>query len=290
MSPEPVRPTLTVLVPGFALVSDMGQPAFCGVFLIEGPDADGRLTRILVDPAHVGRRTVLWAALAARGLSADDIDQVVLTHAHWDHVQNVDVFPQAEVLLHPAERAYTLAPHVNDWATPAWTSAMLDLCRLREVSEGDLLIPGVAILDMPGHSAGSIGVTVETDEGLAVVTGDALHFSDVVRTGVNPLVFWDGDQANRSIARAVELADVLYPGHDHPFRVTASGQIEYTSINEITLVGAAPSTPGVHLEPLGPMALWQMPGIEQQASPERPSNVGRLRGRSIAAGSPVRGV
>ena len=66
------------------------------------------------------------------------------------------------------------------------------------------------------------------------------RFADVGRTGVNPLVFWDGEQANRSIARAVDLADVLYPGHDHPFRITRSGQIEYPAINEITLVGAAP--------------------------------------------------
>ena len=48
-------------------------------------------------------------------------------------------------------------------------SRWVDLCRLREVSEGDLLIPGVTILDMPGHSAGSIGVTVETDEGLVLI-------------------------------------------------------------------------------------------------------------------------
>jgi N-acyl homoserine lactone hydrolase len=271
-------PTLTVLLPGFAWTTDSGHPAFCGVFLIEGPDERGRLTRILVDPAHVGRRPVLWQALADRGLNAADIDMVILTHAHWDHVQNIDVFPSAPVLLHPAERDYALAPHVNEWATPAWTGAMLAMMRLRDVQEGDKIIPRVGILDMPGHSAGSIGITVETVDGLAIITGDALHYANVAETGVNPLVFWDPEQASRSIARAIDLADVLYPGHDHPFRVTASGRVEYTRIHEVTLLGVTPQTPGITLVGAGPTAPWVMPGIEQQTSTLRPSAVTELLG------------
>ncbi|MGY1706734.1 MBL fold metallo-hydrolase [Geodermatophilus sp. SYSU D00697] len=266
-----VGPRLSVLLPGFGFTTDSGHPAFCGVFLIEGPDAQGRPTRVLVDPAHVGRRPVLWQALADRGLTPADIDLVVLTHAHWDHVQNIDVFPSATVLLHPAERRYSLAPHVNDWATPAWTGVMLETMRLGDVQEGDEIIPGVGVLDMPGHSAGSIGITVETAEGMAVVTGDALHFAEVARTRVNPLVFWDAEQATRSIDRAVALADVLYPGHDHPFRVTRAGDVEYTRVHDLTLVGITPQTPGVHLLPSRPMPPWVMPGIEQQRSADRPS-------------------
>lgn len=272
------NPTLHVLLPGFGFTTSSGHPAFCGVFLIEGDDERGRPTRILVDPAHVGRRPVLWQALADRGLTAADIDLVVLTHAHWDHVQNIDVFPAAPVLMHPAERRYSLAPHVNDWATPAWTGAMLDLMNIREISEGDTIIPGVGVLDMPGHSAGSIGITVQTDEGLALITGDALHFANVAQTRINPLVFWDADQATRSIERALDVADVLYPGHDHPFRLTAAGEIDYTRIHQLDVVGLGPGTPGVRHLPGGPMEPWVMPGIEQQRSGSRPSAFTPARG------------
>ena len=56
------NPTIDVVMQGYAFGTNTGLPALCGVFLIEGPDANGRPTRILVDPAHVGRRPFLWEA------------------------------------------------------------------------------------------------------------------------------------------------------------------------------------------------------------------------------------
>ena len=257
-------PTIDVVMQGYAFGTDTGLPALCGVFLIEGPDANGRQTRILVDPAHVGRRPFLWEALAARNLGPRDIDLVMLTHSHWDHAQNLDVFAHAPLLLHPAERQYSLAPHINDWATPSWTGIMLETMQIREVSEGDVIIPGVGVVDMPGHSPGSIGITVEIAEGLSVITGDAIHFASVVKTKINPLVFWNAEQATRSIERVVDLADILYPGHDQPFRVLADGEIEFTMKKDITIIGLTPTTPGVKFTDASARQPWVMPGIEEQ--------------------------
>ena len=136
--------------------------------------------------------------------------------------------------------------------------------QIREVSEGDEVIPGVGIVDMPGHSPGSIGITVETAEGLSVITGDAIHFASVVKTKINPLVFWNAEQATRSIERVVEMADILYPGHDQPFRVMADGEIEFTMKKDITLIGLTPDTPGVSFSDGSGRVPWVMPGIEEQ--------------------------
>ena len=257
-------PTIDVVMQGYAFATDTGHPALCGVFLIEGPDANGRPTRLLVDPAHVGRRPFLWDALAARNLTPQDIDMVAVTHAHWDHVQNIDVFAHAPLLLHPDEYQYSLYPHINDWATPSWTGLMLETMKIEEVREGDEIMPGVGIVDMPGHSPGSIGITVETADGLCVITGDAIHFAGVALTKVNPLVFWNVEQATRSIERVVDLADVIYPGHDQPFRVTAANEIEFLMKKEITLIGLTPGMPGVKFEDAMALSAADMPGIEEQ--------------------------
>jgi glyoxylase-like metal-dependent hydrolase (beta-lactamase superfamily II) len=259
--PASDEPRIDVLLDGYGVNTNLGLTALCSVLLIEGPDTAGRTARILVDPAHVGRRTFLWEALAARGLGPSDIDLVVLTHAHWDHVQNIDVFDHAPLCVHPDERRYSHAPHRADWATPAWTGDILERMNIREIEDGDELIPGVGVVDLAGHTVGSVGITVQNSGGLSLITGDALHYAHVAQTRANPLVFWDPGQAAASIDRAVAMADVIYPGHDQPFRLTAGRQIEYLRPFSLTITGTRADRPGLSFsdERAEP---WVMPGIE----------------------------
>ena len=177
--------TVDILLPGYSFGTDSGTPAFCAVILVE---SEGR--RILVDTAHVGRRVALQEALAERGLSAADIDVILMTHAHWDHVQNFDAFPGVPMAIHSWERQYASQPHVNDWATPQWTGAAIETHPMQEVSDGDELANGVKVIHLPGHSPGSIGLLVETAAGIAGLTGDAMHTAAVGVAGRSPLVFY----------------------------------------------------------------------------------------------------
>jgi len=253
---------LLTLLEGFGFGSDQGIVGFCSVFLIRS----GSKT-ILFDTAHVGRRLVLQAALQQAGVREEEIDHVVMSHAHWDHVQNIDLFENADLLIHADERKYAHRPHRNDWATPRWTGAAIETVRITEVGDGYEIAPGVKIVDVPGHSPGSIALAVETDQGLACLTGDALHFADVALTGKNPLVFWDDEQASRSIKRMVEMADILYPGHDQPFRVVGD-HTEYVHPFKLGISGVTNDGRGLRdgASLLPPMFRepWIMPGIEQQ--------------------------
>jgi glyoxylase-like metal-dependent hydrolase (beta-lactamase superfamily II) len=133
---------------------------------------------------------------------------------------------------------------------------------IREVEDGYEIEPGVTVMHTPGHSPGSISVLVETDYGRCVITGDVLHFSSVALTRKNPLVFWNDDQATKSIDRIVETADLIYPGHDRPFRVVG-GKIEYLEPLAVTINGMAREEPGVTFDS-SPRPVWIMPGIEEQ--------------------------
>lgn len=249
--------TVDILLPGMSWSTTVGLPAFCTVALIE---SDGR--RILVDTAHVGRRVVLEEALQKRGLGPEDIDLIFMTHAHWDHAQNFDAFPNAPMLLHPKERKYAQKPHKNDWATPQWTGAAIETHKIQEVVEGDELAKDVRVLEMPGHSPGSMALLVDTDDGIAGLTGDALHFASVALTGRNPLVFWNEQEANDSIKKMVAAADVLYPGHDRPFRLE-NGEIKYVVPFDLTLTNITAEMPGLKFE-MVERQVWIMPGVGEQ--------------------------
>ena len=260
---DATQPTVETLLHGYTLDTDQGSGGFCAVTLIQGVDSDGVRRRLLVDAAHVGRRVPLTQALAARGLSPADIDGLVLTHSHWDHMQNVDVFGQAQLLMHPAERAYASSPHPNDFATPAWTGAVIEQQQITEVADGDELLQGVRVVDLPGHSAGSIGVAVTNADGVSVIAGDALPHARVARSRLHTLVMWDVELARSSIDRVLEQADVICPGHDRIFRMTASNTVEYLEPFDLTFTSITQDREHVYWDPSEPRP-QVMAGIEEQ--------------------------
>jgi glyoxylase-like metal-dependent hydrolase (beta-lactamase superfamily II) len=197
---------IDLIMPGFSLATDQGSVAFCGVTLIEGT------TRILVDVAHTGRRPLLLQKLAERGLTPNDIDYVFLTHSHWDHMLNIDLFPKAKVLIHPLEREYAKQPHPNDYATATYTSMILESHQLQEVREGDELDDGISVIETPGHSRGSMALLVRGDAETSAITGDALANGWSAISGLPRLVFWDEGDAKASIRKLLDCAAVFYPG------------------------------------------------------------------------------
>ncbi|HEU0075557.1 MAG TPA: MBL fold metallo-hydrolase [Dehalococcoidia bacterium] len=219
------------ILQGFSLGTDQGNLAFCGVTLIEGTK------RILVDVAHNGRRTLLLERLKQRGLTPDDIDYIFLTHSHWDHMLNIDLFPDAKVLIHPVEREYIKDPLPTDWATTGYTSLILESTQLQEVSGGEEVDDGVSVIETPGHSKGSMALLVRSDTGTLAVSGDALPNALSVKTGLPRIVFWDENEAKASIRKLLDAANTFYPGHERPFRVGDAGAITYLEPTGLRVFG-----------------------------------------------------
>jgi N-acyl homoserine lactone hydrolase len=241
-------PDIDLILEGWSVNLDQGNAAFCGVTLIRGATRN-----ILVDVAHVGRRSLLVENLAKAGLTPDDINTVVLTHSHWDHVLNADVFKKAEFLLHPNEIEYAKAPHPKDWATPEYTWSILERCNIREVREGDLVDEGIRVIATPGHTRGSISLVVEQPDGSIAVCGDALPNAATALAGCPYLIFWDEEDAKTSARKILDSAEVLYPGHDRPFRI-AGRQVSYIQAPSRITVTAG-------LDPMGlPVSVTLAPG------------------------------
>ena len=222
---------IDLILPGFSLASDQGSFAFCGVTLIEGTK------RILVDVSHYGRRTLLLDKLKERGLTPDDIDYVFLTHAHWDHSLNADVFPNSKFLIHRDERQYIRQPADHDWATPKYISILLESQQLQEVVDDEEIDDGIRVLAVPGHSIGSMALIIDTPEGKVAVCGDALPNTWSVQSGMPRLVMHDAEQARQSVRKLLNTASVFYPGHDRPFQVLDGGKTKHLQPASIRLFG-----------------------------------------------------
>lgn len=214
-------PELQIIMGGYSINTDQTRLGLCTVTLIRGA------TLSIVDVAHFGRRNMLVDALAANGIATADIGRVILTHAHWDHSQNTDLFPNAEIVIHADELEYSKNPRPGDLATARYFANTLLEQNVRQVKGETELEPGVRLIETPGHTRGHISVVAETAGGTVCVGGDAMSDAGAIGRGTPAIVFWSAADARASIQKIVAAASTIYPGHDRPFRVDANGGITY---------------------------------------------------------------
>lgn len=145
--------------------------------------------RILIDagPAgSLGQTGRLRQALAARGVSPGQIDAVIVTHMHQDHLGGLvaggqRAFPEAEVYVDRREVAHWTDP-AKQAGAPDYlqTSFRLsqDLVRLYprlQATSGDHAITrGVSLVDLAGHTPGHIGVRIEDGSESLIMVSDML--------------------------------------------------------------------------------------------------------------------
>lgn len=206
--------TLDVLTYGFGLNTDQGAFGYStSALLREGSH------NILIDTGPSSRRSFLHGALASRDLTTDDIDIVVLTHMHWDHCENTDLFRNARVLVNPTEIDYARSPNQWDLAVASGMANMMRDMKVEVISEGDKIIDGVTVLETPGHTKGHMSILADIDGEQILLAGDALPDGGTLTRGLPYNIFWDVEDAQRSVEKMAAACNIFYPGHDRPFRL-----------------------------------------------------------------------
>jgi len=127
----------------------------------------------------------MLGALAKAGVKPEEIDIIILTHLHWDHVGTVDKFPNAQFIVSDKEFRFALNPTPCLYASyealqlgiqPMFLK-VINRIKTVDMAEKEI-VEGVKIIPLPGHSPGGIGVVVETDDGPYVLAGDAVPTYD----------------------------------------------------------------------------------------------------------------
>jgi len=178
---------------------------------------DGGLN-IVVDPGilQLGRYGVFQKRLAELGLESRDIDMVVNTHCHYDHIESNYLFRGKPLVVHEKEVEYC-----SNLYWPEFTEAFMGIMEIDAVSGEKKLSENVRVIETLGHTPGSISVLAETGEGLVACIGDAaivredlLEFRvpSVVTKNIAPEV------SVNSLKRIAALNPfMVIPGHDAPF-------------------------------------------------------------------------
>jgi glyoxylase-like metal-dependent hydrolase (beta-lactamase superfamily II) len=159
------------------------------------------------------------------GFSVDDVDLVILTHGHHDHVGGaLDpdgglTFPKARVAMSAVEfRHWRDIADYGEGTVPeplavaaralgrALTDAVSD--RVAWLDEGRDLLPGLRAVPAPGHTCGHTALTLETSDGTLLIGADfATHeIVQLVEPASHMVVDHDGAQAVASRRRLLRRA------------------------------------------------------------------------------------
>lgn len=205
-----------VLLDGCPALSDRGFAGISTVALVTNSR-----NRILFDTGSIGDRRGLLAAIAHRKILPSDIDIVVLSHLHFDHAGNAELFPDAKIVLHANELPYALDEDNGDLGYSRqitdYVASRPNLEVMATTDEG--LSDEVSLRLSPGHTPGSLTLTVDSADGKVTLAGDAVKNRSDLAAGRSEQVVWNHDAWSASVSSLVKFSSTLLPGHDVPLRL-----------------------------------------------------------------------
>ena len=163
--------------------------------------------------------------LGRLGVDSEEVRLVILTHLHYDHVGNLEKFPAATFVVREEEMAFWTGRYAGRPLFRAMVEPkdVLHLVRenfagrLRFVSDGEEVVPGVEVHRTGGHSRGLQVVRVSTARGALVLASDAAHFYANIEQDRPSSIVTDLPEMYGAFDLVRSLADSpahMVPGHD----------------------------------------------------------------------------
>jgi N-acyl homoserine lactone hydrolase len=181
----------------------------------------------LIDVGSFNVRKLIVDQLAALDLRPDDVTDVLISHAHWDHMVNWTMFKNARIAIGAQELDWSLtAPWGVTPVPELYVERLAAWSRLDRLHSGDEVLPGVRAEAAPGHTPGHLIYVLNGPAHDVIFTGDAAKNRSelLTRTG-----YQTGD-----VTKARETLDAIWslwreraesvvvPGHDMPMVLDAS--------------------------------------------------------------------
>lgn len=163
--------------------------------------------------------------LSVLGIDAGTVEDVIISHLHYDHSGSVADFPSARFYLQDREMAFATGRHMTHTTFNRAYSIDYVIDVLRKVYDNRVtfvdgaaeLAPGISVHHVGGHTDGLQVVRVYTKRGWVILASDASHYYENMEApNPFPLVYNVGDMLDgyRTMRELADSPKHIVPGHD----------------------------------------------------------------------------
>lgn len=169
-------------------------------------------------PEQTAEQTIP-AQLEKCGLVPDDIDIVVNSHFHFDHVGGNKHLTNARVLVHKDELRHALVPEPFERLGYSDLSFHFDKSKYTFISGEYEVVPGVTLIETPGHTVAHYSMLVEMQDAPAMLfAGDAAYTHKAVEAEAIGGFHFDPSASVDSLRKLAYIGRTrgaaIYPSHE----------------------------------------------------------------------------
>ena len=199
------------------LIEGGAAPILVDAGLVHVDEMNRGAAHVLAEPITQAPEEQTIAQLARHGVKGEDVGYVFLTHLHFDHVDQLDLYTSARLVVsrRGLEAAAAFPGWKGSWAPAKTLEGLTKLWRDRVIAADDAeVLPGIRTMWLGGHTPCSQAVIVQTRAGRVAIAGDTVALAAQLERDVPMGVADSPEQCLAAMARLREAADVVLPGHD----------------------------------------------------------------------------
>jgi N-acyl homoserine lactone hydrolase len=179
------------------------------------------------EDAIQGKIYTFEQGLARYGLVPTDIDIVIHTHLHMDHCENDYKCENALFYIHEQELASVHNPHPLDYRYLSdYIDDIEENGQIRVITKDTQIMDGIRVMHTPVHTKGGLTVFINTQQGLAAITGFCVidenynpppEIRGMEMDLIPPGTHVDAYLAYDIMGKVQQAADILIPLHEPRF-------------------------------------------------------------------------